>query len=352
MLRKILSVLLIGTMVCGLVGCGITKEKEKDVADTEQNITSEIEKTSEETEKQEETTYDEKTEEQQETTSIDKGQEETTPNDNETGGDSSNKYEIVPADSIYVTADGERLTSGDVMPLKPTIGDKFITLYYEYEYGCLEEELYSEYMEGWNVKVESSYAEYGAILSCINGAPVLFMINTFDHCYDMESAPEIPESVKVMVQTFNHCEKLKEVPQIPEGVIDLSSAFISCKALEKTPIIPNGVKYMDGTFINCKSLITAPEIPDSVTSMNCTFYDCESLTTVAQIPSSVENMDYTFAGCFSLTGEIVFDADPTSYEGCFSEVDFVGQNFTISGKTSLIKELRESRKIQRPQTFI
>lgn len=58
------------------------------------------------------------------------------------------------------------------------------------------------------------------------------------------------------------------------------------------------------------------------------------------IPKSVTNMMYTFANCNNLTGDIVINANPTEYTGCFRYVYFNSQNITLSGTSTMLEELR------------
>lgn len=93
------------------------------------------------------------------------------------------------------------------------------------------------------------------------------------------------------------------------------------------------VTDMFNTFVNCTSLTTAPVIPNCVTSMNGTFVNCISLTTAPIIPSSLTDMSGTFFGCTSLTGTIEVNANPTSYNSCFSGTQITGVTGSCSQET-------------------
>ena len=146
------------------------------------------------------------------------------------------------------------------------------------------------------------------------------MIGTFALSETITESPIIPNTVKYMVGTFMGAEKLVSVPNLPKNLVDMSGAFAGCVALKEVPEIPNSVSEIAGTFYS------------------------SGLTKAPNIPSNVKNMFGTFGECIGLSGEIVFDANPDEYRGCFGGVDFVEQNITITGKTKLEPELRASRK--------
>ena len=252
---------------------------------------------------------------------------------------------------------------------------------------------YSTVLGGWKVDViDTTKTEYGLILESINGQPVTSMQGTFSQCYSLTKIPMIPNNITNMSYAFYYCESLKDisglvVPNtvttiekmfsycksltnvddlvIPNGVTSLSltfegsgivdasglvipnsvtnmkRAFQDCKSLSVAPVIPNTIINLQETFSGCKSLIVAPDLNNctELTNMNSAFNNCTSLTTVPKIPNSVTDMNGTFAGCTSLTGTITIDANPTTYNICFSRVDFTAQNLTLAGTSPKLSQI-------------
>ena len=112
------------------------------------------------------------------------------------------------------------------------------------------------------------------------------MNGTFGRCYNLETAPLLPDTVEDMTITFYHCESLKSVQEIPKNV-----------------------KFLTSTFINTK-LVTVPDIPSNVVSLRQTFYNCTELENVSIIiPNTVERIDNMFLGCSKLHGIITVYAN-------------------------------------------
>lgn len=65
-----------------------------------------------------------------------------------------------------------------------------------------------------------------------------------------------------------------------------------------------------------KNLVYAPEIPTTVGYMKRSFGNCSSLIKAPVIPETVGNMDYCFYKCYNLTGDLVINANPTSFTSC------------------------------------
>ncbi|MBR3613955.1 MAG: leucine-rich repeat protein [Clostridia bacterium] len=188
----------------------------------------------------------------------------------------------------------------DVMPEKITEGDLYLygDYFYLFEQNgwwvmLAEEEFCANAGIEYEFATDTKQTSYGPILESINGEFVTGMEETFYACTELKSAPKIPDSVTNMHQVF------------------------------------------DG----CTSLTTAPTIPSGVTKMHKAFRGCTSLTTAPEIPSGVADMSYTFEGCTSLTGEVIINANPTSYDDCFSGVDFAAQILTLGGESNMLAEL-------------
>ena len=356
-MKKLLVMMLIGSMIFGIAGCSgndnssdsknVSVEATKDDETAEEKTEKETEKETEKDTEEETTTKEEMTTEEEVT--EDESPEKDTKPEQETGDKKPVKYDIVPQGSIYYTMDGEELSQGEAMPAVPSIGDVLETPDYIYSYCEFDGENWGiGKIKGWNVKQDIT-SEYGEILSTIAGEPVAFMFKTFEKSF-VKQAPKIPETVKIMYYTFAN-SMLTDAIDIPDGVVIMEGVFFRCYKLENAPKIANTVKYMDYAFAGCDVLKEVPVIPNNVISMNVTFYGCASLCDVPAIPDTVKYMNYAFGECRALTGEIIFNADPTEYEGCFSNVDLLGQNISFSGDTYLEKEIRSSKKDILPDDF-
>ena len=232
---------------------------------------------------------------------------ESNDDDDSDNEDSNKKYQLVIHEGgIYYTHDeelGEEVKlvgDGKIkFPDQPKEGDVYVYGDYQYSYSTDRFHLYGhEYCEGsgWNVGViDNSQTTYGPILDSIGKTPVTLMIHTFNGCYSMTQAPEIPDTITCMANAFTQCTSLINPPTIPNGVIDLNSTFIDCDNLEQAPHIPESVKLMEMTFAR------------SFLSWGSKLHD----TTV------------------------VVDANPEYFDDCFSQI----RNITVTGKTSLKEEL-------------
>lgn len=199
--------------------------------------------------------------------------------------------------TYYVAATGVTLTVGEEMPSTPQCGYKYETKDYTYVYDnkiAIGYEMISR-AEGWNPIVKDcGKTTYENILTTIAGKKISTLITTFSGCTNLITAPIIPSSVT-----------------------DMSNAFMGCSSLK-----------------------TAPTIPPSVTMMKYTFSRCTSLTIAPTIPSSVTDMRGTFGGCTSLTGTIIINTNTENNYFCFNGVDFVMQNITLTGSSTMLEELR------------
>ncbi len=187
----------------------------------------------------------------------------------------------------------------------------------------------------------------GTFKGCISlvNAPVIpngvtDLGSAFRGCTSLVNAPMIPNGVTDLSYAFDGCTSLVNAPVIPNGVTLLGSTFRGCTSLVSAPVIPNGVTYLSGTFEGCTSLVNAPVIPNSVDYMWGTFKGCTSLVNAPVIPSSVLYMYGMFSDCTSLKGAICINANPYEYEYCFSGVDLINQNITLSGTSTMLDEIR------------
>jgi hypothetical protein len=244
---------------------------------------------------------------------------------------------LIPNGATYkIKATNTLLNAGDPFPATVEKGDVYTFEDYEYTY--------TPASAGWTVSTWKNRGVYSSILGEINKVPVTDMTETFYDCYNMTTAPVIPQSVTNMERTFYNCTSLTAAPVIPKDVTNMDATFLmctslrtvpdlsevtgltgpramlmtfnGCKSLTTAPVIPEGVTELYNTFGGCTSLRTAPVIPESVTNMYNTFGSCTSLTTAPVIPIGVTNMYATFSGCSALAGSITINATPSSYNRC------------------------------------
>ncbi len=105
------------------------------------------------------------------------------------------------------------------------------------------------------------------------------------------------------------------------------------------------VTSMVGCFEGRRAKMDPIVIPEHITDIRNMYKDCVRLTTAPQIPASVVKMDYAFAGCKRLTGEVVIDANPSTYEGCFKGVDIKTQNIEFKGKSACMEPIKATAEM-------
>lgn len=210
----------------------------------------------------------------------------------ENGGGNLSKNPI-PDEGVYIigmgTENETELT--EYFPKKPQTGDvyyqrtPFGSLAYTYNRG-------GEYGTEWSVEAMRDGYRYDEveILTKIVGKPVTSMYKAFENFEGPLTAPKIPSTIT-----------------------NMGDAFSGCQQMEKAPVIPSSVTSLNGTFRRCLSLTTAPVIP-----------------------SSVKDMTSTFEYCDRLTGVVEINANPTSYENCFSGTR---ERIALKGSSSMLKEL-------------
>lgn len=64
--------------------------------------------------------------------------------------------------------------------------------------------------------------------------------------------------------------------------------------------------------------------------------NCTTLTVAPEIPNNVTDMYRTFYGCTALTGDVVINANPTSYTECFKNTT---KAITLSGSSTKLAVL-------------
>jgi hypothetical protein len=106
------------------------------------------------------------------------------------------------------------------------------------------------------------------------------MHDTFVNCRNIQTVPNIPDSVVNMSHTFLWCEKLQHAPTLGNSVNNLQCTFQECYNMQNAPTIPSSVAEMGGAFLHCYNITTAPDMSNAfnVTNMESTFYNCKKLT--------------------------------------------------------------------------
>ncbi|MBR3613573.1 MAG: leucine-rich repeat protein [Clostridia bacterium] len=317
--------------------------------------------------------------------------------------DLSFSYATIPDGAMYFHYDETTQTAEiyDVMPMKSEDGDLYIYGDYIYDYRSnvsgwnvtLFDETCTIILSEIGIQVNNFEATdrnkttYAPILESINGEEIKGLGETFYNCKFLINAPAIPKGVTSMYYTFFGCTSLTESPEIPDGMsqmhgtfrgctslitpptipesvtgLGLCETFAECTALTEMSNIPSNVTEMFQTFYGCTSMVNISELPNSVTSLNETFSGCTGLKEAPVIPNSVGDLSSAFKGCtalktapvisnnvyalsetfyncISLTGEVIINANPDYYEGCFSGVDFATQNLTLKGESTMLDEL-------------
>lgn len=107
-------------------------------------------------------------------------------------------------------------------------------------------------------------------------------------------------------------------------------------AMEIAPYIPDTVVDMNCAYGLNANLTTITNWPTNVENVSDSLHCCDSLQIVPAIPNSVTNMDYMFVGSDMTDIIITIDANPTSYVGCFENVDFETQKITLRGASTML----------------
>lgn len=223
----------------------------------------------------------------------------------ESGGSEGESHNgVIPEGAFYGNLNTYQFY--DVMPETVSEGDIYIYGDYVYQY--------SPSFDGWEVALataetgitsflpdypvtDRNQTSYGAILSNINGKPIVSINYLFAGCESLTSVPAIPISVTTIGR----------------------SAFDNCLSLTDITI-PNSVTYIDAlAFYRCRSLIQIP-LHDGITNIGVeAFRECSSVTDVV-IPNSVNQIDSNaFSGCTELISVRIPDSFRNIPEGLFFE---------------------------------
>ena len=218
-------------------------------------------------------------------TTVPSGSTETQPGPIAPGPEEPTAY-IVPEGCTYYCADGTVIDAGNEVCVQATEGDRLVTQMFEYTY--------STDIDGWKAARRVNNTTYEPFLAEINGEPLTSLAGVFYNHTGLGISPEIPAGVKYMQYAFAGCNNLQAAPAIPEGVVNMEAAFSGCWLIQE----------------------------------------------VSEIPASVMNMTQTFADCYLLTGEIVINATPTAFEGCFAPyMGWFGEPIVLTGTGGNLEEI-------------
>ena len=199
---------------------------------------------------------------------------------------------IVPEGCTYYYADGTEIIAGNEVPTEAREGDQLKTEMFKYTY--------SLDIDGWKAARIVDVFSYEPFHAEINGKPLISLAGIFQGDITLGESPEIPDSVTDMRYAFSGCSSLQTAPVIPDGMINMEAAFYGCWSIQEAP----------------------------------------------EIPASVMNMTRTFENCFELTGEIVVNATPTAFEGCFAPyMGVYGQPIVLTGTGKNLEELAATSSI-------
>lgn len=191
--------------------------------------------------------------------------------------------------------------------------------------------------------------------------------STFANCTNLVNISSLPSSIENLRSTFNGCSSLEKSPSIPNGVTNLISTYNGCKNLTEVPKLPDNITSLKNTFSGCSSLTKAPNIPNTVTDLTSTFNDCVNLIEISKIPNTLINLTSTFQNCFELrnielelnnvtdisrafnhcqkiSGNIKINSNNIiNYEYCFNDSAIESEGLTISGNSTLLNDIFETK---------
>lgn len=145
---------------------------------------------------------------------------------------------------------------------------------------------------------------------------------TFYDCYNLISAPKLPESAIMDYEGSNY------------GI------FANCQCLKIAPSLPKqigGDGSLAYSFYKCLDLIQAPVIPATAKRLDYMFYQDDELIAPVSIPQSVERINRVFYGCYGVSGEFVIR--PTSLSSYASALYGTGGALTLYGDKTLCEAI-------------
>ena len=119
---------------------------------------------------------------------------------------------------------------------------------------------------------------------------------------DIESVPQIPDSVNYAAAMCTGCDGLTDVSatKFPAGMTDASMFFCDCENLTKGCDVPGTVRNASSMYLGCSAMENCPNIEDGVKDCSHMFGSCTSMTEKPFFPSSVEKATFATDGCLQL----------------------------------------------------
>lgn len=117
----------------------------------------------------------------------------------------------------------------------------------------------------------------------------------------LQSAPVLPDSIKIMSNMYRGCRDLKDPGVIPEGVTNIDGAY-SYTGIKETPYMPDSVESADFAFDHCVDLERCQNFSNNMKYAVCMFAGDRSLTELPEeLPDSLIDMDGFACFCENLT---------------------------------------------------
>lgn len=220
---------------------------------------------------------------------------------------------------------------GGVLPTTVKRG----TVYEEGDYRYIR-----DWDAGWRVEVKDKYkTSYEEMYVELLGEPVVNLDHTFDSCQYLVTSPKIPDTVTSMEETFFGCVKLTTAPKLPNNITYLNRTFAYCRSLTTMPELPLKIEMLGGTFVG-SGITKVPDLSKytKLYYISDAFQNCENLTTVECIPATIKTMNYAFFASRNIQGTLIFNANPSAYDGCFSSGD---NPVEVIGTSNMMAEVFE-----------
>ena len=177
---------------------------------------------------------------------------------------------VVPEGGQFTTADGSVYNAGDKVAgdYVCTMGDTYTYGDYEYKYKCSyngTKWTNATNYKGWGVRCTNPDIEVASpVLDSILGEPLYTLNHTFKGCTKLKDISnfKIPNGVVYASGTFMGCTELTDASGLvfPESVIGIAYLFQNCTNLQTAPTIPENIKIVAFAFAGCTSLTGTIEI--------------------------------------------------------------------------------------------
>lgn len=125
------------------------------------------------------------------------------------------------------------------------------------------------------------------------------MANMFSNCVNLKSKINIPDGITNLRYILNGCRYFNHPVSIPNTVKDMYGMFNNCGSFNQLVEIPDGVKTIVNMFTGCYTYNKPVKIPNSVTHIDSFMSGCTNFNQPINIPNGVTNMPYAFQSCFN-----------------------------------------------------